>query len=237
MEFSLKEYNNLDHGYAATVYKAQGVTVDRSYVLASSYFDRHSTYVALSRHREGADIYYSREEFPRFANLSQHLSRERVKDVTLDYAKAYGQVRGVDESFLNHDRSTLPAERAESQENQQNKQNKQKEDRPIGDDPSSSTVSTTLTEDRLSQAEKRLLQRQYELAVKKDLDDLEQKMGLKFDMALEEGDAGIYRGLVEVAGRKYGILEQENQSLLDDCFDPAWHLRNVDAIYRRVGLL
>src|SRR3989338_7169633 len=73
-------------------------------------------------------------------------------------------------------------------------------------------VSTTLTEDRLAQAEKRLLQRQYELAVKKDLDDLEQKMGLKFDMALEEGDAGIYRGLVEVAGRKYGILEQENQS-------------------------
>ena len=67
-------------------------------------------------------------------------------------------------------------------------------------------------EDRLAQAEKRLLQRQYELAVKKDLDDLEQKMGLKFDMALEEGDAGIYRGLVEVAGRKYGILEQENQS-------------------------
>jgi adenylosuccinate lyase len=24
---------------------------------------------------------------------------------------------------------------------------------------------------------------------------------------------------------------------LDACFDPAWHLRNVDAIYRRAGLL
>jgi adenylosuccinate lyase len=24
---------------------------------------------------------------------------------------------------------------------------------------------------------------------------------------------------------------------LDDCFDPAWHLRNIDAIYRRAGLL
>jgi adenylosuccinate lyase len=23
---------------------------------------------------------------------------------------------------------------------------------------------------------------------------------------------------------------------LAECFDPAWHLRNVDAIYRRVGL-
>jgi hypothetical protein len=23
---------------------------------------------------------------------------------------------------------------------------------------------------------------------------------------------------------------------LDGCFDPAWYLRNIDAIYRRVGL-
>ena len=51
VEFSLKDYNEIDHGYAATVYKAQGVTVDRTHVLASKYFDRHSTYFAMSRHR------------------------------------------------------------------------------------------------------------------------------------------------------------------------------------------
>jgi Ti-type conjugative transfer relaxase TraA len=90
VEFSLKDYNDIDHGYAATVYKAQGVTVDRTHVLASKYFDRHSTYVAMSRHREGADLYVSRDDFPSFSNLSKNLSRERTKDVTLDYAQGRG---------------------------------------------------------------------------------------------------------------------------------------------------
>ena len=46
-----KDYQDLDHGYAATIHKSQGATVDRTYVLASQYFDRHASYVALSRHR------------------------------------------------------------------------------------------------------------------------------------------------------------------------------------------
>jgi Ti-type conjugative transfer relaxase TraA len=90
VEFSLKDYNDIDHGYAATVYKAQGVTVDRTHVLASKYFDRHSTYVAMSRHRDGADVYVSRDDFPSFGALSKNLSRERTKDVTLDYAQQRG---------------------------------------------------------------------------------------------------------------------------------------------------
>ncbi len=47
-----QQYAHLDHGYAATIHKAQGVTVDRCYVLASAHLDRHATYVALSRHRK-----------------------------------------------------------------------------------------------------------------------------------------------------------------------------------------
>ena len=90
IQVNLKEYNDLDHGYAATVYKAQGVTVDRSHVLASAYFDRHSTYVAMSRHRDGADVYYDRGAFPSFARLSQSLGRERSKDTSLDYAETRG---------------------------------------------------------------------------------------------------------------------------------------------------
>jgi Ti-type conjugative transfer relaxase TraA len=58
-----KFYSHLDHGYAATVHKAQGSTVDRTYVLATPHFDRHTTYVALSRHRESATVWYAREDF------------------------------------------------------------------------------------------------------------------------------------------------------------------------------
>ena len=31
-------------------------------------------------------------------------------------------------------------------------------------------------------------------------------------MELKEGEQGIYRGTVEIANRRYGIMEQENQS-------------------------
>ncbi|WP_296105330.1 Ti-type conjugative transfer relaxase TraA [uncultured Agrobacterium sp.] len=56
-------YANLDHGYATTIHKSQGATVDRVKVLASSTLDRHLTYVAMTRHREAAELHVGMEEF------------------------------------------------------------------------------------------------------------------------------------------------------------------------------
>ena len=56
-------YTNVDHGYATTVHKSQGTTVDRVKVLASSTLDRHLSYVAMTRHRETAELYVGLEEF------------------------------------------------------------------------------------------------------------------------------------------------------------------------------
>jgi hypothetical protein len=85
-------YDHLEHGYAATVHKSQGTTVDRTYVLATPHFDRHSTYVALSRHREAAAVFYGREDFePQWSrasaqeNLRNVLSRARPKELAHDY--------------------------------------------------------------------------------------------------------------------------------------------------------
>jgi Ti-type conjugative transfer relaxase TraA len=58
-----KHYPHLEHGYAATVHKSQGTTVDRTFVLATPHFDRHATYVALSRHRESAKVFYGEDDF------------------------------------------------------------------------------------------------------------------------------------------------------------------------------
>ncbi len=82
-----KEYGHIEHGYAATVYKAQGVTVDRSYILASKYYDAHSAYVGMSRHRQSCDIYTSKEEFADRQELVKIMGRDRTKDVTLDYTR------------------------------------------------------------------------------------------------------------------------------------------------------
>jgi Ti-type conjugative transfer relaxase TraA len=56
-------YASVDHGYATTIHKSQGSTVDRVKVLASSTLDRHLSYVAMTRHRETAELYVALEEF------------------------------------------------------------------------------------------------------------------------------------------------------------------------------
>jgi len=56
VSFDLKDYDRIDHGYAATIHKAQGMTVDRTHVLATPGMDAHGSYVALSRHRGGMDL-------------------------------------------------------------------------------------------------------------------------------------------------------------------------------------
>jgi Ti-type conjugative transfer relaxase TraA len=88
VSFDLSRYNHIDYGYAATVCKSQGVTVDDSYILLSSYFDRHLTYVAGTRHRNSVKFYSHLEEFKNQAKLFKCLSRERSKSMAVDFAEA-----------------------------------------------------------------------------------------------------------------------------------------------------
>ena len=50
----------LDHGYALTITSAQGLTVDRTFLLADAKPARETIYPAATRHREGLDIYVNR---------------------------------------------------------------------------------------------------------------------------------------------------------------------------------
>lgn len=80
-----QEYTAFDHGYATTIHKSQGATVDRSFVLASATLDRHLSYVAMTRHREDAKLYVDRTEFENLDALSRTLSRGGGQKTTLDY--------------------------------------------------------------------------------------------------------------------------------------------------------
>ena len=66
------DYQAIDHGYATTIHKNQGATVDRAYVLASGTMDRHLTYVAMTRHRDGAQLYAAQDEFTNAGRLVEH---------------------------------------------------------------------------------------------------------------------------------------------------------------------
>ncbi len=95
--FDLKDYNRIDHGYAATIHKAQGMTVDRAHVLATPGMDAHGSYVALSRHRDGMDLHYGRDDFTSQDKLINVLSRDRAKDMASDYepARDYAERRSI----------------------------------------------------------------------------------------------------------------------------------------------
>ncbi len=95
--FDFKNYDRIDHGYAVTIYKAQGMTVDRTHVLATPGLDAHGSYVALSRHREGMDLHYGRDDFADENRLARTLSRDRAKDMASDYepAQSYAERRGI----------------------------------------------------------------------------------------------------------------------------------------------
>jgi len=98
--FDLKDYAHLDHGYASTIHKSQGVTVDRSHVLATGGLDRHATYVAASRHRDTLAIHYAAEDFPDRRSLVRTLARERAKDTTLDYGEVFAERRAIQREIL-----------------------------------------------------------------------------------------------------------------------------------------
>lgn len=102
--FDLKDYDRIDHGYAATIHKAQGMTVDRTHVLATPGLDAHGSYVALSRHRDGMELHYGHDDFASRDKLIRTLSRDRAKDMASDYtqidpamdqARDYAERRGI----------------------------------------------------------------------------------------------------------------------------------------------
>lgn len=100
VRFDLKDYTYIDHGYAATIHKAQGMTIDRSHVLATPGMDAHGSYVALSRHRDGMDLHYGSDDFSSRERLDRTLSRDRAKDMASDYdqidpAQTYAERRGI----------------------------------------------------------------------------------------------------------------------------------------------
>ena len=108
---AVADYAAIDHGYATTIHKTQGATVDRSFVLASGTMDRHLTYVAMTRHRDGAQLYAAKEEFAGrgaqqspgqadvLKNLAERLGRDGSKETTLDYAKEFSERRGIAETL------------------------------------------------------------------------------------------------------------------------------------------
>ncbi len=77
-----------DQGWAVTIHKSQGTTVDRTFVLASYEMTQNLTYVAMTRHREDVHMYGSTFDFWRSEKLPEVLSKSGEKLSAADYLDA-----------------------------------------------------------------------------------------------------------------------------------------------------
>ncbi len=68
--------HQMSHGYASTIHKSQGSTVDRTFVLASKGMDSKLTYVSMSRQREDTKLYSNTTEFKNADRMKNSLGRD-----------------------------------------------------------------------------------------------------------------------------------------------------------------
>lgn len=96
IDIDTSKYNKFTYGYACTVHRSQGVTVDKSFVFAAGNWVRNLTYVAMSRHRKSVKLYANKETHKDFISLKKSMSRQGIKDSILDYPLAFSVRRGID---------------------------------------------------------------------------------------------------------------------------------------------
>lgn len=86
VEFDTRIYDDIAHGYAVTIHKSQGATIDHVHVLATPGMRRNQAYVAMTRHRESLSVHYTEDAMAKFEDgLVGALSRSETKASTLDY--------------------------------------------------------------------------------------------------------------------------------------------------------
>src|SRR5882762_1699533 len=67
------DVSGIDHGWAGTVYKSQGSTIDKTYMVHNPIATAPTNYVALTRHRDKTKLYVTREETASFDDLAAQL--------------------------------------------------------------------------------------------------------------------------------------------------------------------
>ncbi|MEM7664114.1 MAG: Ti-type conjugative transfer relaxase TraA, partial [Pseudomonadota bacterium] len=77
LTFDASQYRHFDHGYAVTIHKSQGATVDHGYVLASRSMDRHLAYVAMTRHRDDLRVFVPDRDRPSWIDQGHTPSMQR----------------------------------------------------------------------------------------------------------------------------------------------------------------
>lgn len=78
-------FKAIDHGYAGTIYRGQGKTLDQSYVLHSHHWRDASSYVAMTRARRDTQLFVARSHAQNLDALARQMQRRQNLGSTLKY--------------------------------------------------------------------------------------------------------------------------------------------------------
>ena len=73
--FDPETFIDFRHGYAGTIYKGQGCTIDQTYLYHTEHWRSAASYVALSRHREKVQLFVARETARDLNQLARQMAR------------------------------------------------------------------------------------------------------------------------------------------------------------------
>jgi 5S rRNA maturation endonuclease (ribonuclease M5) len=81
LKIDTKEYGHIDHGYAVTVHKSQGVSVQNTlgYISSKNWFS-HLAYVLMSRHKRNMEVYVDKGAYKDLDALRRGLSSKSKKE-------------------------------------------------------------------------------------------------------------------------------------------------------------
>jgi Ti-type conjugative transfer relaxase TraA len=73
--FNAATFDKFRHGYAGTIYRGQGRTLDQTYLYHSEHWRSAASYVALTRHRDKAELFVARNTARDVKELARQMAR------------------------------------------------------------------------------------------------------------------------------------------------------------------
>ena len=86
VSWSADTFQGFRHGYAGTIYKGQGKTLDHTYLYHTEHWRSAASYVALTRQRESAQVFVAKETARDTAQLARQMARGEVKAASVAWA-------------------------------------------------------------------------------------------------------------------------------------------------------
>jgi hypothetical protein len=95
INFDAASFDQFRHGYAGTIYRGQGRTLDQTYLYHSEHWRSAASYVALTRHRDKAELFVARNTARDVNQLARQMGRtdERRAASMFHHRQEIGPVR------------------------------------------------------------------------------------------------------------------------------------------------